>query len=151
MNKMIFALVALTCGCAAENNGAYEQYVETLPTVERIHNSEAAVILASYYGVDVSDFEVHWVSSPIETRTGGEASGVTFDCTSWVYWESLHPAIDPVRTSIIFSNTAMAHEVAHCVLLLQTGDSDSDHHRKDWWYKNGIVDGARAALVHAGY
>lgn len=152
---VVAGVLACTVGCATsvESDGTgNREIVEALPLIARDHSAAAIQVVADVYGIDSAEVTVHWVEADtLKLKQGVLALGITWACESWVAWKSGHPAIDPTASSVIYGNTAMAHEVAHCALYLIEGDADSDHLRKDWWSAGGKVEQARAALNRAGF
>lgn len=125
--SLIILAVALV-GCVP-----YEDYLYSLPTVDRVHNGEAVAVVSEVYGIDYRIPVIRWVEQEdyIKTDSGGPALGITHDCVSWVLWR---PSLqgDPTR-STVFGETVLSHEMAHCALWLYRGDGDRDHSDVEWW------------------
>lgn len=134
----------------------HDDYLDSLPFVERIHNGEAIAVVANVYGIDYRTPEVRWViqNDPLDAEDSQGALGVTYDCKSWVWWPSWYDF--DVTNSIVFAHTAFAHEIAHCALWLYRGDGDPDHSNTEWWgtvdegWVGGLVGVAMDTLVKRG-
>lgn len=147
MQKILFVLILLS-GCGLTQS-EYEQYVRALPTQERVHNDEAVAIVADVYGIHADVANINWVTEPLYlTDHKTIVQGVSFLCDSWVYWSPDRPT--SIETSMDFSNTAMAHEMAHCALYTLTGNADNGHKQEKWWSDGGLVAQARSALNDNG-
>ncbi len=134
----------------------HDDYLDSLPFVERVHNGEAIAVVSNVYGIDYRAPEVRWVvqNDPLDAGNRQGAIGVTYDCKSWVWWPSWY---DPdITNSIVFAHTAFAHEIAHCALWLYRGDGDPDHSDAEWWgtkdegWVGGLVGVAMDVLVKRG-
>lgn len=158
MNKKHIIVVAIVATIAFETGGCYpyKDYLYSLPVTERTHNDEAIAIISEVYGIDHRVPEVRWVvqDTPILTQDGGNALGMTIDCTSWVWWPPLY-GTNP-RDSLTFGHTVMAHEVAHCAMWLYglNEDSNTNHTDPVWWGTpgegGGLVRVAMDELIERG-
>lgn len=147
MRLLILLLVAVSA-CAQDDLGDYHRYLDSLPTVMRVHQAEAVAVVGLAYDVDLSEVDIRWaVADPLLDASWVPRLGFTFDEVAWV---QVPPAMTDPETSTAFSVTAMAHELAHAAHRKLLGDYDAEHSDAAWWGNGGLEDAARLDLKAAG-
>lgn len=154
---LALALAASGCGVVVEPTGAVpaaDPPVSPLEAIETTPPTYAdgaiAATLAALHaetGIAIPVVRVRWTSEPIPFDNG-LAGGVTWDCQSvWVFLPGV-----ALGEGVQAHDTALAHELAHCMRLTGLGDGDANHTDPVWWTQGqGLVFQTVQAQRAAGY